>query len=323
MRQYRILVTAVGAVVGYGMVESLRQSPYDCYIVGTDIFSDAVGQFFCDDFVQATPAADPGYLDFLKKTIDDYQIDLVLFGIEQELLVVARGKDQLEGYWDKLAVNPPLLTEICNDKWLTYQWLQEHGLADIAIPSAIEGSYEELSKRFGVPFLLKLRDGRASKGIHIVDDEESFNFYKKRMGDAFMAQPIVGTNDKEYTVGIFGDGQGNVCNEIYLKRVLSQAGATDKAQVIEDPVLTQAVHAITKELKPIGPCNYQFRLEGDRALLLEINPRVSASTSIRAKFGFNESAMCIAYYLEGKLPTQSVIEHGEAMRFISDWVVKS
>ena len=48
MRQYRIMVTAVGAVVGYGMVESLRNSRYDCFILGTDIFEDAVGQYFCD-----------------------------------------------------------------------------------------------------------------------------------------------------------------------------------------------------------------------------------------------------------------------------------
>ena len=128
MRQYRIMVTAVGAVVGYGMVESLRRSKYDCYILGTDIFEDAVGQYFCDEFVQATPAADPHYLDFLKKTIDDYKIDLVLFGIEQELLVVARAGDQLNGYHDKLAVNPPELTEICNDKYKTYNCFKNKGI---------------------------------------------------------------------------------------------------------------------------------------------------------------------------------------------------
>ena len=305
MKQYRIMVTAVGAVVGYGMVESLRKSKYDCFILGTDIFEDAVGQYFCDKFIQATPAADPHYLDFLKKTIDDNRIDLVLFGIEQELL----------------AVNPPELTEICNDKWLTYLWLKENGLEKYAIDTAIDGSFCVLSERFGCPFILKPRDGRASKGIQIVDNEEDFLFYKKKMGSSFMAQHIAGTKDKEYTVGVFGDGKGAVCNEIYLRRVLSQAGATDKPKVVNIPELRKAVHEITNKANPIGPTNYQFRLENGHAKLLEINPRVSASTSIRAKFGFNESEMCIDYYLEHRLPVQSKIINGKAMRYIVDWIV--
>ena len=321
MKQYRIMVTAVGAVVGYGMVTSLRQSDYDCYILGTDIFPDAVGQFFCDDFVQATPAADPGYLDFLKKTIDDYRIDLVLFGIEQELLVIARAGSALDGYREKLAVNPPELTEICNDKWLTDQWLRANGLEQYAIDTAIDGDFTFLSERFGSPFLLKPRDGRASKGIHAVDNEEDFLFYRKKMGDSFMAQRITGTRDQEYTVGVFGDGKGGLCGEIQLRRVLSQAGATDKATVVDLPALTEAVRLLTAAAKPVGPCNYQFRIEGGKAKLLEINPRVSASTSIRAAFGFNESAMCVTYYLEGWLPESPKIRTGQAMRYIKDWVV--
>ncbi len=321
MRQYRIMVTAVGAVVGYGMVESLRNSRYDCFILGTDIFEDAVGQYFCDSFVRAVPAADPGYVDFLKQTIDRYQIDLVLFGIEQELLVVARARDALDGYRDKLAVNPPELTEICNDKWLTDRWLRENGLGAYAIDTAVEGSFAELSERFGTPFLLKPRDGRASKGIHAVSDEESFLFYKKRMGDSFMAQRITGTPDAEYTVGVFGDGKGGFFGEIQLRRVLSQAGATDKAVVTNEPVLREAVQALTAAAKPIGPTNYQFRIENGEAKLLEINPRVSASTSIRAKFGFNESEMCVTYYLEHEEPRPHPASKGRAMRYIKDWIV--
>lgn len=320
MRKYRIMVTAVGAVVGYGMVESLRKSRYDCFILGTDIFEDAVGQYFCDAFVQATPAADPGYIDFLKKTIDEYDIDLVLFGIEQELLVVARAGSELDGYHDKLAVNPPQLTEICNDKWLTYLWLKENGLERYAIDTAIDGSFGELAGRFGTPFLLKPRDGRASKGIQSVDSEEDFLFYRKKMGDSFMAQHITGTRDNEFTVGVFGDGKGGVCSEIYMRRVLSQAGATDKAEVVDIPELKEAVHALTAAACPIGPTNYQFRIEDGCAKLLEINPRVSASTSIRAKFGFNESEMCITYYLEHVLPVQEPIRRGRAMRYIVDYI---
>ena len=85
MRRYNILVTGVGAIIGYGIISSLRKSRYDCFIVGMDIYDDAAGQVWCDVFLQAIPAADENYIAFLKQVIDEYHIDLVFFGTEQEI----------------------------------------------------------------------------------------------------------------------------------------------------------------------------------------------------------------------------------------------
>ena len=64
VKQYNILVTGVGAIIGYGVIASLRKSKYDCNIIGMDIFYDAVGQVWCDKFVQAILAADKEYIPF-------------------------------------------------------------------------------------------------------------------------------------------------------------------------------------------------------------------------------------------------------------------
>ena len=55
------LVTGVGAIIGYGIIKSLRQSGLPIYIVGMDIYEDAVGQHWCDKFIQAKYAIDPNY----------------------------------------------------------------------------------------------------------------------------------------------------------------------------------------------------------------------------------------------------------------------
>ena len=67
MRQYNILVTGVGAIIGYGLINSLHKSKYDVHIIGMDIYDDAYGQYLCDEFIQAIPAAEPEYPQFLKK----------------------------------------------------------------------------------------------------------------------------------------------------------------------------------------------------------------------------------------------------------------
>lgn len=45
-----ILVTGVGAIIGYGIIRSLHVSQYPVKIVGMDIYSDAIGQKWCDVF---------------------------------------------------------------------------------------------------------------------------------------------------------------------------------------------------------------------------------------------------------------------------------
>ena len=49
----RILVTGVGAIIGYGVLRSLRKANTSFFLVGTDIYADAVGQAWTDAFEQA------------------------------------------------------------------------------------------------------------------------------------------------------------------------------------------------------------------------------------------------------------------------------
>ena len=109
MRKYNVLVTGVGAIIGYGIIKNLRKSKFDCNIVGMDIYADAVGQAWCDTFVQAILASDDGYVDFIKDVMDQYNIDLVMFGTEQEISRLAAAKDELSGYYDKMVLNNQVL----------------------------------------------------------------------------------------------------------------------------------------------------------------------------------------------------------------------
>jgi carbamoyl-phosphate synthase large subunit len=67
-----------------------------------------------------------------------------------------------------------------------------------------------------------------------------------------------------------------------------------------------------------GPTNFQFRIANGKPMLLEINPRISSATSIRAAFGFNEAAMCVDHYLHGKKIRQPPLRSGTAVRYLAD-----
>ena len=52
-----ILVTGVGAIMGYGILRSLRSTGRKLNLVGLDIYPDAAGQEWCDVFEKAVPVA--------------------------------------------------------------------------------------------------------------------------------------------------------------------------------------------------------------------------------------------------------------------------
>lgn len=314
-----VLVTGVGAIIGYGVIKSLRKSDYNVKIIGMDIYDDAVGQHWCDYFEKAVLASSEEYPEFLRKLILKHKIDLVIPCIEQDVDRMLEDQSFFADLNTKFVLPSKELNDCTRDKWHTYLELQKAGLP--AIKSYIDGNYETIVKETGTPMLLKPRISYASKGIFKIENKEDFLYWQKKIKNNFMVQEIVGDDENEYTLGVFGLGDGTICNKIALQRKLSKEGATSKAKVIENKELNEAIDAISKIFKPFGPTNYQFRYHKGEFLLLEINPRISSSTSLRTAFGYNEAQMCIEFYLENKKPKPAELKNGQAIRYIEDIIL--
>ncbi|MGH7991915.1 MAG: ATP-grasp domain-containing protein [Limisphaerales bacterium] len=318
---YKVLVTGVGAVIGYGIVRSLRKARPETVVIGMDIYPDAVGKQWCDHFEQSPLVADPEYSGFLQEVIRRHGVDLVIPGIEQDVSYLARESVQgtLGGLTARFVLNNPRLIPIADDKWLTHLHLKQNGLP--TIETRVEGEFADLAGVLGLPMLLKPRRSYASKGIQLIRAQEDFDYWKARLGDNFLVQQLIGDLEEEYTVGAFGLGGGKCVPPIILQRKLSREGATAKARVRDLPELEQRVRRLVELFEPIGPTNFQFRRHRGEYLLLEINPRMSSSNSLRTSFGYNEAEMCIEYYLENKQPSPPQIRSGCAVRYLEDLVV--
>ncbi len=318
LKKYNILVTGVGAIIGYGIIKSIRKSRYNCNIIGMDIYEDAVGQAWTDHFEKAVLAYDAAYITFLHELIVKYNIDLIFLGTEQELEIVSKCDD--ENIKGKCVLNSDAAFRVSEDKWLTYTFLVENGFRPI--PSSLKHDYESICKELGVPFLLKPRCSYAGKGIRKISTKRELDFFSGYISeDNYMVQKIIGDDAKEYTAAVFGYGDGTCSDSIMFRRKLSQEGATAKAFVEDIPEIKGIIQQICELIKPIGPTNFQFRRDQDEYYLLEINPRISSSTSIRTAFGFNEAEMCIGWFLENKkLGKRRDLKKGMAIRYIDEWV---
>lgn len=315
-----VLVSGASGIVGYGILRSLRAALPDLRLIGTSIYTDTAAEIFSDVFVRAVPTREAGYVDWLLDTLREHKVDMIIPGIEADLHAWAPCLSQIEAAGAVALVNRPALVSLCQDKWAFYEDLRATN-TDCAIDSTLTGDYDELRERFGVPFLLKPRRGFGSRGIVRVDSAASFAEHRDALGPILMAQPIVGRDDAEYTVGVFGDGAGGMCAWLSMRRTLSPIGFTQMAEVVDSEPFVPVLQALCRHFRPVGPTNFQFRLCDGRPKLLEINPRISSSTSIRTAFGYNECAMAVEHALNGVLPTMPTTHGGRAVRYIEDWVM--
>jgi carbamoyl-phosphate synthase large subunit len=218
-----------------------------------------------------------------------------------------------------LLLNSSELIDLCADKWTFYETLKA-AKSRYLIASRNTGGFAELREAFGLPFLLKPRRGFASKGIAIIESEAQFFEKAPDLGSQLMAQPIVGDKESEYTVSAFFDRESVLCCWMSLRRKLSKEGFTDRADVAEPPRMVDALRELAGFLKPVGPTNFQFRVDQGELRLLEVNPRISSATSIRAAFGYNESVMAVDYFLKGERPVQPNLRRGSAVRYTEDYI---
>ena len=318
-----ILVTGASGIIGYGILRSLKRSQKKLKLIGTTIYDDSVAEGFCDIFEQAPQTAGDDYIDWLLNTINKHKIDLIIPGIEADMYKWVDHIPELERTGVKIVLNKSELISLCKDKWTFYEELKKIN-SPYSIDSSLVSDYDVLVKEFGSPFLLKPRKGHGSKGIVKVDSIDTFLKHAKDIGLVLMAQPIVGNEDEEFTSSAFCDGKGGFYASMTLKRKLSREGFTEKAEVVlETGEINTAILALCEYLKPVGPTNFQFRKQEGVLKLLEINPRISSSTSIRAAFGYSESEMAVDYYLRNKIPVQPVIRPGKAVRYSEDLIFYS
>lgn len=317
-----VVVTAVGAIIGQGIVASLRRLDAPIRIIGVDRDANGIGRHWCDAFV-AKPSCDeatPDYLEFWLELLQREAVSLVLPGLELDVQFFNEHRTSFEATPTRVALNTSSLITLAEDKWDMNAALLEAGLA--VIPSTLSRNLEECISELGAfPLLLKPRRGNGSRGIALLRDEADFDYWTRKSRDDFLIQKFVGTDEQEYTVGAFGLGDGTMLPPIVFRRKLSVAGNTQYAEVVDAPVVEDAVRQLARRFKPLGPTNYQFRLDGTTPYLLEINPRFSSSTSLRAAFGYNEAGMALDFYLYGRQPAIPEIKRGRGWRYSEDLVV--
>lgn len=313
-RKYTILVSGASGIVGYGILRSIRERG-GCFTIGTTIYPESPANCFADVVEIVPKTCEPNYINHLIALIKKYSVNMIIPAIEADMSAWNEHREELEAAGTFVLLNKSSLISFCLDKWEFYRCLEEKNYKG-RILSSLEPDYGH----FESPFILKPRCGFGARGLVKIESEEHFQNYINDIGPKLMMQEYVGTDDEEYTISVFFDVESNIKAFMGLRRKLASAGYTEMASVIDAKEFLDDILFLAEIFKPIGPTNFQFRKHNGELKLLEINPRISSSTSIRCKFGYNESKMAIDYFLCCMDVSQPKIQNGKAIRYTEDYI---
>ncbi|RDV36844.1 ATP-grasp domain-containing protein [Bradymonadaceae bacterium TMQ3] len=313
----KVLITGAGALLGQGIIRALRATTLDATIIAVDPSPLAAGLYWAHRAHLVPLAADPEFLPQFEAILASESPDVVLVGTDVELRLLAAHRARLEEtYHTRLLISPEQVVAIAEDKWRTYEFLRDRGLG--CPVSALPGDVGQLMEAVGFPLIVKPRVGCRSVGVYKVNDEAELERALALEPDPVI-QECVATPFDEYTAGaLVFEGR---CEASIVMRRLLRDGNTYQGFVAPYPELNAQVREIAEALGAFGPVNVQFRLDGERVKVFEINARFSGTTPLRACAGFNEVEIALRHLLYGEPVVQPPVQSMTILRHWAETIV--
>ena len=320
-RNATVVVTAAGGIVGQGIIKSLRLatssslSPNNYQILAVDSSPLAAGLYRSDIGQLIPKASDPAYIDSIIKHLKNHNVDALFVGSDEELMAVAAAKKRIESETStKVLVTELAVVKIARDKWETYKFLKANNLscAESCLPEQMADFVEE----FGFPLVVKPREGFGSVNFFVTNSAEEMKYAVAQIqnyGWRPMLQEYLPGLGNEFTSGVTIDKNGgNIMSSISIRKYL-KGGQTYKAFIDDYPIVSLFAESVAEKLGVTGAANIQSKFvpnndmritaetaaefefgshndsfkEG-RLKVFEINPRFSATCSLRSYAGVNE-----------------------------------
>ncbi len=314
----KVLVTGAGAVLGQGIIKSLRRANEPFFIIAADPSPLATALYWADESAIIPMASANDWSNEIEMLLDRARPDIVFVGTDVELKRFAQKRKQWEKqFGTRIVVSDESVIEVADDKYSTANFLKRNGLshAASALPENKE-DLQELVEHHGFPLIVKPRQGARSVGVSLVNNRPQLkSALENRRG--LVVQQWAGPEDQEYTAGVICF-DGAVQAQITLRRDLRD-GNTYRAYASSYPDADDYVRRVASALSPFGPANFQFRrgLDGEFRIF-EINARFSGTTPMRTMLGFNEIEMCVRHLTSNEKITQPQISHGIVLRYLHE-----
>lgn len=285
----KIMVTAVGGDIGYGIVKALKSGDKDLYIIGCDIKKYNVSYDLVDEFITCPPYSDEKlWMEFIASYSKENSIDIIWPVTESEIRILKDHPDLTENI--TVIMNSDKVLDISLDKEKTSRFLKESGITTPKIWESVNDS------DITFPVIVKERVSCGSHAVKIACDTGELKDIYKSMKDPLIQEYISG-EDEEYTLTVFSDGK--TVNHIAFKRELGFGGMSRFVELVKGDHFENIAQKLASAFELKGSINIQMRKRGEDCFIFEINPRISSTLGFRVKLGFDDVSWWLDM-IEGK-----------------------
>jgi carbamoyl-phosphate synthase large subunit len=314
-RRVRVLVTGVGGrSVGHQVLHALSLVREKYRLVATDVENFSFGLYLADAAYLVPSADAPDYIPAIQELVTREQIQVILPGTEPEVRSLVSVREAFEARGCIVLASSPDVVHLCSNKIRLYDWLRANGFV---VPStAPAAEWRRLVAEAGFPLVGKpTEESGGSRNVAILTDEADVERYldDNQGSREVLLQEYVESPDEEYTVGVLTSKAGGLIDSIVIHRRLlglslgahrrwdghNYALSTGYSQgcIVKHAVLQEVCEQLALKIGIRGPSNIQCRISPRGVTILEVHPRFSGTTSIRAEVGFNEPDTLIRNYL--------------------------
>lgn len=330
MRDLTLLLSASCSPTMPGAVKCFRNNgERKIRIVGVDASYDPSVKYLVDSFYQVPVATSPDYCDIILDICKKEHVDIYFPTISSEVSAIMNRIDDFSSIGVKVSVSNIESINIANNKLKTYQYLQKLGIpvpkfyAVHTINDFIVGC-----KEMGYPnepVCLKVVDSSGSRGVRIIDSLKSrYQIFVNEKPNSFYTSyedmlSILGEAEtlhemmlveympgNEYTVDLLASN-GDVLYQVGRENVVSLMSIAQESILRQDDYAYNICRDIVKGLNMDGNIGFDFmRDKNGVAVLMDINPRTTATVSVIAAGGVNLPYLRVKQLLKEELPKCNV-----------------
>ena len=318
-----ILLTCVGRrnyLVDY-FKEALQPIGGKVHAFNSDLNSAALWQA---DFPVLSPFADePEYPAFVENYCINHDIRAVLSFMDVDLSILARLKAKLHPLGITIIVAEPWMTEMAEDKWLTYQFLVKHHFP--TVPHFLDLDQALSATRSGeahFPFYVKPRWGMGSIAIFKAENESDLIFYygktqqiisrsfrhyemAKKENESVLIQGLC--PGQEHGLDIINDLNGQHLVTVVKQKLAMRSGETDKAIVVKNEFLEKLGAEIATLTCHPANLDADVFWDGEKAYILEFNPRFGGGYPFSHAAGVNLPKAIVAWLLNEPVNSKELL----------------
>lgn len=326
MNPITILLTGAGAPGAPSIIKCLRKNgEREIKIIGVDMNEMAAGRKLVNSFYQVPAAGDPAFIQKIIEICEREKVQIVVPLVTRELYIFSSSLPEFLSRGIQVSVMQDSVLRRVNNKASLLTEMRDMGMKTPGF--VVAHSVQEIEKACAElgypenPLCIKGAEGNGSRGVRIIDEKKSYYdlLFNEKPNSMYMSYHdlIAALKEKlvipemlvmEYLPGE-EYGVDALCNNgevLYIagRYNSSVTSSIPQASIVQNrPEPIDISSELIRKMKMDGNVNFDFKYDRNGfPMLMEINPRLSATITAYAPAGINFPYLRLKQLLGEQLP---------------------